>query len=405
MDRAALRRRFRATAPGLNERSRRLWAAAEAAELGHGGIAAVMDATGLSRATVSRGLREIEAGDHEALAADRMRRPGGGRKSVVTVDPGLVGALKELIADGAAGDPESPLQWSSKSLRMLAAELTAQGHPVSHATVRPLLLQQQFRLQANRKKIEGSQHRDRDAQFRYLAKQVQALQRRRQPVISVDTKKKELVGNFKNVGRQWRLKGMPEPVLVHDFLVPEQGKAIPYGVYDLQRNEGWVSVGIDHDTARFAVRTIARWWAVMGRAAYPKARSLLITADAGGSNGPRLRLWQWELQQFANRTGLTITVCHYPPGTSKWNKIEHRLFSYIAMNWRGRPLVTLATIVSLIGSTRTATGLRVRSEVDRGAYPQGITITDEQLATLSLDRHSFHGDWNYTFRPRSTRKI
>ena len=261
-----------------------------------------------------------------------------------------------------------------------------------------------YRLQANRKTREGTQHEDRDAQFHYLANQVRAAQRRGQPAISVDTKKKELVGDFKNPGRAWRPTGEPEPVRVHDFVVPEQGKAIPYGVYDLHRNEGWVSIGIDHDTARFAVRTIARWWAVMGRSAYPRARSLLITADAGGSNGLRVRLWKWELQQFADRTGLAITVCHYPPGTSKWNKIEHRLFSYIAMNWRGRPLVSLAAIVSLIGSTRTTTGLRVRSEVDRGAYPRGVTITDAQVATLLLRPHPFHGDWNYTIRPRRPRR-
>ena len=390
-------------APGLNERSRRLWAAAEAAELGHGGIAAVMRATRLSRSTISRGLDEIEAGDQKTLPPERIRRPGGGRKEVTQTDPGLVAELGKLVTDGAAGDPRSPLQWSSKSLRDLATALTARGHPVSHPTVRALLLRMGYRLQANRKKREGRQHRDRDAQFRYLADQVRGMQRRKQPVISVDTKKKELVGDFKNAGRQWRPKGKPEPVRIHDFVVPEQGKAIPYGVYDLHRNEGWVSIGIDHDTARFAVRTIARWWAVMGRAAYPAARSLLITADAGGSNGTRVRLWKWELQQFANRTGLTITVCHYPPGTSKWNKIEHRLFSYIAMNWRGRPLITLAAIVSLIGSTRTTTGLRVRSEVDQGEYPKGVTITDEQLATLLLHRHKFHGDWNYTLRPTRPR--
>jgi hypothetical protein len=403
VDLRALRRKYRAVAPGLNERSRRLWVAAEAAALGYGGIARLADATGVSRSTITRGLREIDEGAHLALPPERVRRPGGGRKRVTAQDPALLAALDALVADDAAGAPDSPLQWTAKSLRDLATALTAQGHPVSHPTVRGLLLELGYRLQANRKTREGTQHDDRDAQFRYLAEQVRAMQRRGQPAISVDTKKKELVGDFKNPGREWRPTGDPEPVRVHDFLVPEQGKAIPYGVYDLSRNEGWVSVGIDHDTARFAVRSIARWWAVMGRPAYPRARTLLITADAGGSNGPRVRLWKWELQQFANRTGLTITVCHYPPGTSKWNKIEHRLFSYIAMNWRGRPLVSLAAIVSLIGSTRTTTGLRVRSEVDRSAYPKGVTITDAQLATLLLRPHPFHGDWNYTLHPRRAR--
>jgi len=404
VDLAALRRKYRAVAPGLNERSRRLWAAAEAAELGHGAIAVLVRATGLSRSTITRGLREIEGGAQSDLPPERVRRAGGGRKPVTEHDPDVVAALDALVAGTAAGAPNSPLQWTAKSLRELATALTARGHRVSHPTVRALLLRMGYRLQANRKTREGTQHEDRDAQFHYLANQVRAAQRRGQPAISVDTKKKELVGDFKNPGRAWRPTGEPEPVRVHDFVVPEQGKAIPYGVYDLHRNEGWVSIGIDHDTARFAVRTIARWWAVMGRSAYPRARSLLITADAGGSNGLRVRLWKWELQQFADRTGLAITVCHYPPGTSKWNKIEHRLFSYIAMNWRGRPLVSLAAIVSLIGSTRTTTGLRVRSEVDRGAYPRGVTITDAQVATLLLRPHPFHGDWNYTIRPRRPRR-
>ena len=405
MDLAALRRRFRAIAPGLNERSRRLWAAAEAAELGHGGVTAIARVTGLAPSTISRGRREVEAGEHTTVPPERVRRPGGGRKPILETDPRVSAELERLVAEGAAGDPDSPLQWSSKSLRELAEELTARGHAVSHPTVRALLLRAGYRLQANRKKREGRQHPDRDAQFRYLAALVRDMQRRRQPVISVDTKKKELVGDFKNPGRTWRPRGTPEPVRIHDFLVPEQGKAIPYGVYDLSRNEGWVSVGIDHDTARFGVRTIARWWAVMGRQAYPRARALLITADAGGSNGTRVRLWKWELQQFANHTGLLITVCHYPPGTSKWNKIEHRLFSYIAMNWRGRPLVTVAAIVSLIAATRTTAGLRVRSEVDRGAYPKGIPISDAQLASLLLEPHAFHGEWNYTIRPKRPRRL
>jgi hypothetical protein len=305
-----------------------------------------------------------------------------------------------LVEPTASGDPDSPLRWTSKSLRHLAEELQAMGHTASHRLVADLLHSAGYSLQANRKTQEGPQHPDRDAQFRYINDQVLGCQKQGQPAISVDTKKKELVGDFKNAGRQWRPKGTPEPVRVHDFVIPEQGKAIPYGVYDLHRNEGWVSIGIDHDTARFAVNAIRSWWKRMGRPAYPGATSLLITADAGGSNGSRLRLWKWELQRFANRTGLSITVCHLPPGSSKWNKIEHRLFSHIAMNWRGQPLVSLAVIVSLIGSTTTAAGLRVRSEIDKGNYAKGVVLTDEQIAKLNLERHSFHGDWNYTIHPQ-----
>jgi hypothetical protein len=323
----------------------------------------------------------------------------------VEKDTTLVADLEALVEPSASGDPDSPLQWTSKSVRHLAKELRAMGHDVSHRVVADVLHDLHYSLQANRKTREGPQHPDRDAQFRYIADQVRRFQRRQQPAISVDTKKKELVGDFKNPGREWRPKGHPEPVRVHDFLVPEQGKAIPYGVYDLTRDEGWVSVGIDHDTASFAVKAIGRWWKVMGATAYPKARSLLITADAGGSNGPRVRLWKWELQQFANRTGLSITVCHFPPGTSKWNKIEHRLFSHIAMNWRGQPLVSLVAIVSLIGRTHTSTGLRVRSELDRGKYPQGVVVTDQQMARVQLAPHAFHGEWNYTIRARSGEHI
>ncbi len=300
----------------------------------------------------------------------------------------------------ASGDPMSPLRWTSKSVRQLAASLQAMGHQVSRQLVAELLTAAGYSLQANRKTREGPSHPDRDAQFRYLNQQVRRFQAATQPVISVDTKKKELVGDFKNAGRQWRPKGEPTPVRVHDFLIPTRGKAIPYGVYDLTRNAGWVGVGVDHDTATFAVRTIGRWWRRMGQPRYPRARSLLITADAGGSNGTRVRLWKWELQELADRTGLAITVCHLPPGTSKWNKIEHRLFAYISMNWRGQPLESLAVIVNLIGRTRTATGLRVRCELDRGVYPKGETISAAQMATLQLVPHRFHGDWNYTIKPR-----
>jgi hypothetical protein len=384
--------------PVLSERSRRLWAATEARALGRGGIERVREATGLARSTIERGIQELKSG--ETLSPERTRRPGGGRKRATDKDVTLSADLEALVEPTASGDPDSPLRWTSKSVRRLAEELRAQGHAVSHTLVAELLDASGYSLQGNRKTREGPQHPDRDAQFRYILDQVRRFQKRRQPTISVDTKKKELVGDFKNAGREWRPKGTPEPVRVHDFLIPEQGKAIPYGVYDLHRNEGWVSVGIDHDTASLAVNAIRSWWQRMGRPAYPRAASLLITADAGGSNGPRVRLWKWELQRFANRTGLSITVCHFPPGTSKWNKIEHRLFSHIATNWRGKPLVSLAVIVSLIGSTTTAAGLRVRSEIDHGSYPQGTVVTSEQMAQVNLKPHRFHGDWNYTIHPR-----
>jgi transposase len=395
-----LQDKYTALAPALNERTRRLWAATEARAIGYGGIARVMRATGLSRSTIVRGLRELETSE-PALAPDRIRRAGGGRKRSVEKDVSLRADLDALVEPTSAGAPDSPLRWTSKSLRHLTEELQAEGHAVSYAVVGELLHEMGYSLQANRKTRDGSTHPDRDAQFGYLNEQVQAQQEQGEPSVSVDTKKKELVGDFKNAGREWRPKGEAEEVQVHDFPDAELGKAIPYGIYDLSRNEGWVSVGIDHDTASFAVHAVERWWEVMGRERYSAATSLLISADGGGSNGSRLRLWKWELQQFADRSGLEITVCHLPPGTSKWNKIEHRLFSHIAMNWRGKPLIDLATIVSLIGSTTTRTGLRVRSEVDAGSYPTGIQITDAQMATLNLRRHDFHGEWNYTISPRS----
>ncbi|MGQ0572020.1 MAG: ISAzo13 family transposase [Armatimonadota bacterium] len=405
MDIKTLRTKYRALAPGLTERSRRLWAASESMALGHGGMALVERATGISRATIARGIREVESGAHATLPPERPRRPGGGRKRAAEKDATLVADLEALVEPTTSGDPDSPLRWTSKSVRHLAAELQAMGHEVSHRLVANLLHQLDYSLQVNRKQREGPQHPDRDAQFRSINDQVRRFQKRHQPAIAVDTKKKELVGDFKNPGREWRPKGSPEPVRVHDFLIAGRGKAIPYGVYDLSRNEGWVSVGIDHDTASFAVKAISRWWKVMGRPAHPHATSLLITADAGGSNGPRVRLWKWELQQFANRTGLAITVCHFPPGTSKWNKIEHRLFSHIAMNWRGKPLVSLVAIVSLIGSTKTAAGLRVRSEIDRGTYPMGVVVSDQQMARIKLVPHSFHGEWNYTVLPNLRKRI
>jgi hypothetical protein len=396
------RAKYKALTPALTERGRRIWAATEARAAGRGGISGVARATGIAYSTIVRGLNELASGT--SAAAGRVRRPGGGRKRTLAKDPTLLADLDGLVEPTASGDPESPLRWTSKSLRQLAEALQSMGHAVSRQLVAELLAAAGYSLQANRKTREGAAHPDRDAQFRYINRQVRQFQAAGQPVISVDTKKKELVGDFKARGAQWRPKGQPEPVRVHDFIIPEQGKAIPYGVYDLTRNAGWVSVGIDHDTASFAARTIRRWWQKMGRPRYGPARSLLITADAGGSNGPRVRLWKWELQQLANRTRLAITVCHFPPGTSKWNKIEHRLFSYISANWRGRPLVSLAVIVNLIGATRTAAGLRVRCELDRGAYPKGHDVSDAHMATLTLVPHGFHGEWNYTLHPARKRR-
>jgi hypothetical protein len=401
---ATLRAKHAALAPVFTERSRRLWAATEARALGPGGIGGVERATGISRATIQRGLRELEAAT--SLPPGRSRRPGGGRKATTVLAATLLRDLDALVEPTAPGDPDSPLRWACTRTRTLAVALRALGHSVSHTVVAELLHQLGYSRQGNVKTREGRQHPDRDAQFRYIAETVKRAQRRGHPAISVDTKKKALVGDFKNGGRTWRRKGEPDRVRVHDFLIrdPGHGKAIPYGVYDLRRDEGWVSIGIDHDTASFAVKAIRRWWRQLGRGAYPRTRSLVITADAGGSNGPRVRLWKWELQQLATRTGLAITVCHFPPGTSKWNKIEHRLFSHIAMNWRGTPLVSLAASVSLIASTHSRSGLRVRSEIDRRRSPDGVTLTEAQMATVRLTRHEFHGDWNYTIYPASRRR-
>ena len=397
MDTDAIRRKFEALEPVLNERTRRLWAATEATSLGHGGIARVARATGVSRSTIVRGIQELESGT--SLEREWVRQPGAGRKRTADKDPTLRADLEGLVEPSASGDPQSALRWTSKGIRKLAAELCAMGHEVRRSLVGDLLREAGYSLQGNRKAKEGSGHPDRDAQFRLINRRVKSRQRRNQPVISVDAKKKELVGDFKNAGREWRPKGLPERVRVHDFMIKENGKATPYGVYDLTRNAGWVSLGIDHDTAAFAVHSIRRWWRVMGRSVYPKATSLLITADGGGSNGSRNRLWKWELQKMANATGLTITVLHFPPGTSKWNKIEHRMFSHITMNWRGRPLTSLAVIVNLIARTRTIPGLRIRCELDKGTYPKGVRITDKQMKTLRLTREKLHGQWNYTIRP------
>jgi hypothetical protein len=398
VDVQALREKFASLEGALDERRRRLVFAAEARALGYGGIQLVHEATGMARSTLARGIRDLA--HPPRMLTSRIRRSGAGRKSLIEKDPDLLPELEALVEPGTRGDPETSLRWTLKSVRVLSRELHRRGHEVSYPVVAELLSKNGYSLQGNQKTKEGTRHPDRNAQFEYINAQAMAQLRAGEPVISVDSKKKELVGDFKNGGKEWRPEGMPEKVRVHDFLIPENGKAIPYGVYDLRRNDGWVGVGIDHDTASFAVHTIGRWWRNMGRTAYPRARSLLLTADAGGSNGPRVRLWKWELQQFADRTGLTIHVLHFPPGTSKWNKIEHRLFSFITQNWRGRPLTSLAVIVNLIGSTRTQTGLRVRAELDRGKYPEGREITEAQMARIHLRPDGFHGEWNYSILPR-----
>jgi transposase len=392
-----IRKRYQLLQPALDERQRRLWAASEVAVLSRGGLTAVMRATGLAKTTILRGLREIRSAGERV--AGRVRRPGGGRKPVTVLEPALVAALDRLVEPTSRGDPQSPLRWTCKSTRRLAEELQAQGYSVSHTVVAALLKDQGYSLQGNRKNREGRNHPDRNAQFEFINRRVKRQLATGQPAISVDTKKKELVGDFKNAGCQWRPKGRPEEVRVHDFLDKEKGKAIPYGVYDLGRNVGWVSVGVDHDTSAFAVQTIRRWWRELGRKTYDAARMLLILADSGGSNGVRVRLWKWELQKLADETGLAICVSHLPPGTSKWNKIEHRLFSFISQNWRGQPLLTHATIVSLIGATQTATGLRVRCVLDRRQYPKQVVVSDEQMATIRLVPDRFHGDWNYIIKP------
>lgn len=396
-----VRDKYQALSEVLTERSRRVWAATEARSLGRGGIAAVVAATGMSSATVHKGLGELEAAEAgwEVLPIGRIRRTGGGRKRARDQQPGLRKALEGLVEPTARGDPECALRWSCKSTSKLADELRRQGFVVGPRTVAKELKEQAFSLQANRKTREGSSHPDRDAQFGYINDQVLAFQRRGQPVISVDTKKKELVGNFKNAGQEWRRRGQPVEVQMHDFPDPKIKKAIPYGVYDLTRNEGWVSVGIDHDTARFATATIKRWWRKMACRRYRNARELLITADCGGSNSSRTRVWKVALQTLADNLGLSLTVCHFPPGTSKWNKIEHRMFCHITHNWRGRPLTSYAVIVELIGATKTTTGLRVRVELDEQPYPTKETVTDDQLANVHMRPSPFHGEWNYTIEP------
>jgi hypothetical protein len=388
--------KFAVLLPHLDERQQRLYLASEARSLGHGGIAAVARAAGVSRQTVTDGVDELESG-REPLG--RVRRAGGGRKPVTTTDPGLLPALLALVEPDVRGDPMSPLRWTTKSTRNLADTLTAQGHEVGADTVANLLRQEGFSLQGNAKTLEGKQNPDRDAQFRYLNEQVKHHQAEGQPVVSVDTKKKELVGEFRNAGREWHPAGQPVEVGTHDFPDKTLGKVVPYGIYDLAANTGWVNVGTDHDTAAFAVESIRRWWNGAGHLTYPHATRLLITADAGGSNGYRTRAWKTELAALAAQTGLALTVCHFPPGTSKWNKVEHRLFSHITMNWRGRPLTSHEVIVQAIAATTTRTGLTVRAELDTGSYPTGVTISNTAWAALPITRHTFHGDWNYTLHP------
>jgi transposase len=398
VDESEIGTRFQLLAPFLNERTRRLTAAAEAAAIGRGGISQVSRATGVSRRAIAAGLAQLRPPG--VPDGDRIRRIGGGRRKAVATDTALKSDLERLIDPVTRGDPESPLRWTCKSVRRLVEELQGMGHATSRRMVAGLLHESGYSLQANRKTFEGKSHPDRNAQFEHINAQVQAALQAGEPVISVDAKKKELVGDFKNAGREWQPEGQPEPVRVYDFIIPGLGRDTPYGIYDMARNSGWVNVGTDHDTAAFAVASIRRWWDSMGRASYPRAKRLLITADGGGSNGSRVRLWKVELQRLADEAGLEVSVCHFPPGTSKWNKIEHRLFSFISQNWRGKPLVSHETIVNLIAATTTKAGLKVTCELDRGSYPSGIKVSKKEMEQVNLRRDAFHGEWNYTISPR-----
>ena len=402
---ATIAAKYQALSGRLDEAALRVWAAAEARSLGRGGISAVAKAVGMSRTTIHAGLAELKTAapvatnkGHDRL---RVRAAGGGRKKLADKDVSLLSALDALVEPTSRGDPMSPLRWTCKSTYRLSDELKRQGHEVSQRTICDLLSHMGFSLQSTRKTREGGKHEDRDAQFGHIAKTVADYQAAGDPVVSVDTKKKELIGDFKNGGKEWQPAGAPENVRVYDFIDPELGKVAPYGVYDLTANTGWVSVGIDHDTAEFAVESIRRWWREMGVSAYPRARRLLITADCGGSNGYRVRLWRRELQKLADEQQLSIQVCHFPPGTSKWNKIEHRMFCHVTANWRGRPLVSREVVVNLIGGTTTREGLRIKAALDENAYAPGIKVTDEELATLAIERDEFHGEWNYRLRPRN----
>lgn len=394
-----IRRKYQLLAPVLDERSCRVWAAAEAETLGYGGQTIVAAATGISRTTISGELGKSKK-VCRASRGKRLRSPGGGRKKLTELKPEVLSILESLVEPTTRGDPENPLRWTCKSTRQLAAALEAKGYQIGRQTVATLLNNLGYSLQGNQKTKEGSSHPDRDAQFKYINDRVQDFQHRGQPVVSVDTKKKELVGDFKNSGKEWHPKGKPEPVRVYDFIDKKLGKVNPYGVYDPTANLGWVSVGVDHDTAEFAVETLRRWWVKMGRIRYPNATELLITADGGGSNGARVRLWKVALQRLANQTGLRISVCHFPPGTSKWNKIEHQMFSHISMNWRGKPLISHEVIVNLIADTTTRTGLKIEAELDTNVYPIGIEVTDEDLKNIQIERADFHGEWNYTIIPK-----
>lgn len=397
---AMIGRKFALLGPELDERRRRLWAASEAMAIGHGGIAMVEAATGLSRPTIEAGIAQLS--EATPLEPGRVRKPGGGRKSLEEIDPTLLTDLDALIDPISRGDPQSPLRWVCKSIRHLADALTAMGHKVSALKVDHLLHHMGYSLQSNRKTEEGTSHPDRNAQFEYINTQTKDWQGHEQPVISVDCKKKELIGSFKNGGKEWQPQGQPEPVFVHDFMDKDLGKAIPYGVYDLTQDQAWVSVGCDHDTAEFAVATIERWWEQMGKESYPLATDLMIVGDGGGSNGSRCRLWKAALQGFADRCRLRLHVHHLPPGTSKWNKIEHRLFSYITLNWRGRPLISLEAIVNLIANTRTASGHCVQAASDSRTYPTKIKVSEQMMAELRLKPHAFHGEWNYEILPRQS---
>ena len=393
-----IRRKYLVLAEHLDERARRIWAVTEADALGYGGISLVARATGISRRAIHRGLTELNAA--EAVSPDRIRKPGGGRKPAVYHQPDLPDRLERLVEPLTRGDPESPLRWTCKSVRLLADELGQHGIRVGRQTVATQLRALGYSLQGNRKTVEGKQHPDRNAQFEHINARVTKEMKAANPVISVDTKKKELVGNYKNSGREWHRTGEASKVNVHDFPSPDVPRAHPYGVYDLAKNRGFVNVGTDHDTATFAVASIRKWWLAQGRRAYPNAKRLLITADAGGSNGSRLRLWKWELQRLASELELKISVCHFPPGTSKWNKVEHRLFSFISKNWRGEPLTDYETVVNLIAQTITTTGLKVSCRLDRRKYPIGRKVSDEEWARINLHRDDFHGDWNYEIRPQ-----
>jgi Rhodopirellula transposase DDE domain len=399
VDEAAIGAKFRSLAGELNERQRRLWAASEARAAGRGGIVGTARATGMAVDTIRRGIAELERG--ESIGAGRVRKPGGGRKPLSETDPKLLGDLERLVDEDRRGDPESLLLWTSKSVRHLAGGLRELGHQIEYVTVAKLLRSLGYSLQANVKTREGRQHPDRDLQFRRINTTCRQALEDQQPIISIDCKKKELVGDFKNGGREWCPKGEPELVRVHDFKDKQLGKAIPYGVYDIAADQGWVNVGVDHDTAQFAVNSIRGWWEHLGQTRYPDATRLQITADCGGSNGNRTRLWKVELQTLAQETGLEIHVCHLPPGTSKWNRVEHRLFSYITMNWRGKPLVSLETIINLIGATKTSTGLEVYTRLDEGEYPAKLRVSDAELAAVNLHREAFHPEWNYSIKPRS----